>query len=239
MPTLEWAVDTVPARERGQHVGSSRYPLPTDAELVRRLRAGDDSAFAAVLTAWSGSMLRLARSFVTTAASAEEVVQDTWIAVIRGLDRFEGRSSLKTWVFRILVNTAKKRGIKEHRIVLFGSLPEDGEPAVDPDLFRPADDPYPGHWRHDAKPQRWSEPEDSAERGEIGAVLAQALAALPDRGRIVLTLRDAEGYTAEEVCDLLGISAGNQRVILHRARAAVRARLEEYYRSAGEIRSAR
>ncbi|WP_280338920.1 RNA polymerase sigma factor [Nocardia neocaledoniensis] len=215
-----------------------RSALPSDDELVRRLRGGDESAFALVLTAWSGSMLRLARSFVSTPASAEEVVQDTWLAVVRGIDGFEGRSSVKTWVFRILVNTAKKRGIREHRTIPFGSLlPEDSGPTVDPRRFRPAHDPYPGHWRPGEQPQRWSEPEDSAERGEIGAVIALAMAELPARGRVVLTLRDAEGCTAEEVCELLGISAGNQRVILHRARAAVRARLEEYYRDAGERRT--
>jgi RNA polymerase sigma-70 factor, ECF subfamily len=212
--------------------------LPADDLLVQRLRAGDETTFTVILAAWSGSMLRLAMSFVSTPASAEEVVQETWIAVIRGIDGFEGRSALKTWVFRILVNTAKKRGIKEHRTVPFGSLlPEDTEPTVDPDLFRPAADPYPGHWRPGRTPQRWSEPEDAAERVEMGAVLAAAIAELPDRSRIVLTLRDAEGYSSQEICAVLGITAGNQRVILHRARAAVRARLEVYFRTADEIDS--
>ncbi|MDO3645835.1 RNA polymerase sigma factor [Nocardia mangyaensis] len=211
-------------------VGQS--PIPADDELVERLRDGDESAFAVILGAWSGSMLRLAMSFVSTPASAEEVVQDTWLAVIRGIDGFEGRSALKTWVFRILVNTAKKRGIKEHRTVPFGSLlPEDSGPTVDPDRFRPADDPHPGHWRPGEKPRRWSEPEDAAEREELATVLAAAIAQLPARSRVVLTLRDAEGYTCEEVCALLEITPGNQRVILHRARAAVRAQLEPYFRT--------
>ncbi|WP_405151094.1 sigma-70 family RNA polymerase sigma factor [Nocardia salmonicida] len=209
--------------------------LPADDLLVQRLRAGDETTFTVILTAWSGSMLRLAMSFVSTPASAEEVVQETWIAVIRGIDGFEGRSALKTWVFRILVNTAKKRGIKEHRTVPFGSLlPEDTEPTVDPDRFRSAADPYPGHWRPGQTPQRWSEPEDAAERVEMGAVLAAAIAELSDRSRIVLTLRDAEGYSSQEICAMLGITAGNQRVILHRARAVVRARLEVYFRTTDE-----
>ncbi|MEV0059877.1 sigma-70 family RNA polymerase sigma factor [Nocardia sp. NPDC050718] len=204
--------------------------LPADDVLVAELRAGVDATFAQVVDAWSGSMLRLARSFVSTDASAEEVVQEAWLAVVRGVDRFEGRSSLKTWVYRILVNTAKKRGIKEHRTVPFATLlPEDEGPAVDPGRFRPPGDRYPGHWAIGAKPRPWSEPEDAVERAEVARLLAAAVSALPDRHRTVLTLRDIEGYSADEVCALLDISAGNQRVLLHRARSTVRARLEQYF----------
>ncbi|MFC6011080.1 RNA polymerase sigma factor [Nocardia lasii] len=204
--------------------------LPPDDVLVAELRAGADSTFILVVDAWSGSMVRLARSFVSTDASAEEVVQEAWLAVVRGIDRFEGRSSLKTWVYRILVNTAKKRGIKEHRTVPFATLlPEDEAPAVDPHRFRPPGDRYAGHWAIGQKPQPWSEPEDAAERAELGRRLAAAVAALPERHRAVLTLRDIEGYSSDEVCALLEISAGNQRVILHRARAAVRTHLEQYF----------
>lgn len=204
--------------------------LPADDVLVAELRTGVEATFALVVDAWSGSMLRLARSFVSTDASAEEVVQEAWLAVVRGIDRFEGRSSLRTWVYRILVNTAKKRGVKEHRTVPFASLhPEDEGPTVDPDRFRPPGDPYPGHWAIGRGPRPWSEPEDAAERAELARCLAAAVAALPDRHRTVLTLRDVEGYAADEVCELLDLSAGNQRVILHRARAAVRAELERYF----------
>ena len=204
--------------------------LPPDAELADRLRAGDEAAFRLVLDAWSSSMLRLARSFVSTNDSAEEVVQEAWLGVIRGIDRFEGRAALKTWVFRILVNIAKGRGVKESRTLPFSSLlPEDEGPAVDPSRFRPASDPYPGHWNPGQKPQTWALPESAALQGEVRRVVGEALAALPDRHRIVVTLRDVEGYASDEVCSMLNISPGNQRVILHRARAMIRTRLETYF----------
>ncbi|SEL81586.1 RNA polymerase sigma factor [Streptacidiphilus jiangxiensis] len=208
-------------------------PLPPDDELVERLRGGDEAAFGLVLDRWSPSMLRLARSFVSTNATAEEVVQDAWLAVIQGIARFEGRASLKTWVFRILVNTAKARGTKESRALPFSSLlPEDEWPAVDPSRFQRAGDPHPGHWNPGQQPQPWMLPETAALNTEVRAVLVEALTALPDRHRIVVTLRDVEGYSSDEVCDMLNISPGNQRVILHRARAAVRTRLESYFTSA-------
>jgi RNA polymerase sigma-70 factor (ECF subfamily) len=211
-------------------VGDSSL-LPPDAELVDRLRAGDEAAFRVVLDAWSPSMLRLARSFVSTGDSAEEVVQDAWLGVIQGIGRFEGRSALKTWVFRILVNIAKGRGVKESRTLPFSSLlPEDEGPSVDPSRFRPSGDAYPGHWNPDQKPQSWATPPESeALHAEVRQVVAEALATLPDRHRAVVTLRDVEGYESDEVCHLLNISPGNQRVILHRARAAVRAKLEAYF----------
>jgi len=214
--------------------------LPPDAELVARLRVGDEAAFRLVLDAWSPSMLRLARSFVSTGDSAEEVVQDAWLGVIQGIDRFESRSSLKTWVFRILVNIAKGRGVKESRTLPFSSLlPEDEEPSVDPSRFRPAADAYPGHWNPGQKPQAWALPESEALHSEVRRVVGEALAALPDRHRIVVTLRDVEGYTSDEVCHLLNISPGNQRVVLHRARAAVRTRLETYFASVEPAEGAR
>nr|WP_246461790.1 sigma-70 family RNA polymerase sigma factor [Nocardia transvalensis] len=204
--------------------------MPPDDVLADRLRAGDERSFQLVLDAWSASMLRLARSFVSSNASAEEVVQETWLAVIRGIDGFEGRSALKTWVFRILVNTAKKRGTKESRTIPFGSMTPDDEAAtVEPSRFQPVGDPYPGHWRPGEKPQRWSEPENAAERSEVLRTVAAAVATLADRSRIVITLRDMEGYSSEEVCEMLDISPGNQRVILHRARAVVRAALAGYF----------
>ncbi|NBH06964.1 sigma-70 family RNA polymerase sigma factor [Amycolatopsis sp. SID8362] len=203
--------------------------LPPDDELVAALGRGDDAAFAAVLDAWSASMLRLARSFVSTHASAEEVVQETWLAVLKGLGAFEGRSAFKTWVYRILVNTAKKRGLAERRSVPWTSLlprDEDHGPTVDPARFQGAGGAYPGHWRE--TPAAWPSPEDTALNLEIRRVITTALDELPARQRAVLSLRDVGDHTAEEVCAMLRISAANQRVLLHRARAAVRERLAEY-----------
>jgi RNA polymerase sigma-70 factor, ECF subfamily len=198
-----------------------------DSELVAALRAGDESAFARVVGQWSRPMLLLARGFVSTEASAEEVVQDTWLAVVRGLDGFEGRSALRTWVYRILVNTAKTRGVREHRSVPWSSLGDEaGGPTVDPDLFRGPEDPYPGGWR--SFPQEWRSAEDDALDAEVRDHLRAALEKLPERQRIVLTLRDVIGCSSEEVCDLLEVSAANQRVLLHRARAAARAVLAAY-----------
>jgi RNA polymerase sigma-70 factor (ECF subfamily) len=198
--------------------------LPPDDALVVGLRAGDGDTFARLLDAWSASMVRLARSFVSTVDSAEEVVQDTWLAVIQGIDGFEGRSSLKTWVYRILVNTAKNRGVREHRTVL---LPEDHGPTVDPARFQDADGEYPGHWREFPAP--WPTPEAALLAGEVRAVIGEVLDTLPVRQRTVLVLRDVDGHSSAEVCAMLEISAENQRVLLHRARAAVRARLETYF----------
>jgi RNA polymerase sigma-70 factor (ECF subfamily) len=208
--------------------------LPPDDVLVERLRAGEEDAFAAVIDCWSGSMLRLARSIVSTNASAEEVVQDTWLAVLRGIDGFEGRSSLRTWVYRILVNMAKKRGIREQRTVPWTSLlpaDEDTGPTVDPSRFRGPDEEFAGHWRE--FPPAWPSTENAALADEVRAVLQEALDTLPSRQRLVVSLRDVEGYSSEEVCAMLDISAANQRVLLHRARATVRARLEEYLTGSG------
>jgi RNA polymerase sigma-70 factor (ECF subfamily) len=206
--------------------------LPPDAELAERLRGGDELAFTLVLDAWSPAMLRLARSFVSTDDSAEEVVQEAWLGVIRGIDRFEGRASLKTWVFRILVNIAKGRGVKESRTLPFSSLlSEDEGSAADPSRFQLTSEPYPGHWAPGQEPQAWALPESEALQAEVRRVVAEALAALPERHRTVVTLRDVEGYGTDEICHLLNLSPGHQRVILHRARAAVRARLEAYFAS--------
>jgi RNA polymerase sigma-70 factor, ECF subfamily len=195
-----------------------------DRELVEALRAGDDTAFARVVTEWSRPMLALARGFVSTDATAEEVVQETWLAVITGLDRFEGRSSLRTWVYRILVNTAKTRGVREHRSMPWSSVAgEDAGPSLDPALFRD------GAWR--AAPGEWPEDvavEGSVLAGEVRGELERAIARLPERQRTVITLRDVLGMGSEEVGDLLGVSPGNQRVLLHRARTAVRADLAAY-----------
>lgn len=201
-----------------------------ESELLAALRGGDEAAFAQIVSEWSRPMLALARSFVSTEASAEEVVQETWLAVIKGLDRFEGRSALRTWVYRILVNTAKTRGVKEHKTLPWSTIAgEDAGPSLDPALFRSADDPYPGHWR--AAPAAWPDDvavEGSVLAGEVRGELRTAVDALPERQRTVITLRDVLGHTSDEVCELLGISQANQRVLLHRARTAVRAGLASY-----------
>ena len=195
---------------------------------MARLRAGDDDAFAMVLDAWSPAMLRVARRCVPTSDLAAEVVQDTWLAVVEGLSGFEGRSSLKTWVFRILLNKAQRLGGRESRTVPYSSVTaEDEGPTVDPSRFQGPHDPFPGHWRE--MPLPWPDPEDAALAGELRRCAGAALAELPERQRIVLALRDIEGYDTAEVCSILDITAANQRVLLHRARAHVRRRLENYF----------
>lgn len=212
--------------------GAAVAPGSADAELTRCLLAGDEQAFADVVSAWSPVMLRVARSFVSTDASAQEVVQDTWLAAIRGLAGFEGRSSLRTWVFRILANTAKTRGVKEARTSPWSSLADDDAgPTVDPERFRGPGDEWAGNWAPSGVPQPWDvDPEQGALRGELRALLSTALDDLPERQRTVVVLRDVQQFDSDEVCDLLGISAENQRVLLHRGRAKLRASLEIYYR---------
>jgi RNA polymerase sigma-70 factor, ECF subfamily len=201
--------------------------VPPDEVLVARLRAGDDAAFGLVLDAWSPGLLRVARRCVPTPDLAAEVVQDTWLAVLEGLAGFEGRSSLKTWVFRILLNKARRLGGRESRTLPYSSLTaEDEGPTVDPSRFQGPDEPYPGHWRE--WPAPWPDPEDAALAGELRRRAGAALAELPERQRVVLALRDIEGYDSAEVCSILDITAANQRVLLHRARAHVRRSLESY-----------
>jgi RNA polymerase sigma-70 factor, ECF subfamily len=217
----------------GYGTGADTATLPPDDVLVAGLRSGDEAVFAQLLDSWSPAMIHVARAHVSTPDSAAEVVQDTWLAVIRGVHGFEGRSSLRTWVFRILTNLAKTRGVREGRTLPWSSLLPAGEdlpPTVDPGRFRGPDDEYPGHWR--SFPAPWRTPERAALDGEIRVLLHRLLAELPDRQRVVVTLRDVESYTAAEVCSMLELSAGNQRVLLHRGRATVRAGLEGYLSAA-------
>jgi RNA polymerase sigma-70 factor (ECF subfamily) len=207
--------------------------VAVEDDVLQRLLAGDERAFAEVVRSWSPMMLRVARFHVSTEASAEEIVQETWMAVVRGLEAFEGRSSLRTWVFRILTNLAKTRGVREARTLPMSALaPEtvDDGPAIDADRFRPADDEWAGHWTSVGAPTSWPTPERSAVGSEIRARVAEALARLPERQRLVVTLRDVHGMDSDEVCTVLGVSPANQRVLLHRGRAHVRAELEDYYR---------
>jgi len=196
--------------------------------LLARLIDGDEELFARLLRTWSPGMLRAARAYVSSWESAEDVVRDAWLAVLRGIDRFEARSSLRTWVYRILINIAKTRGVRENRTVAVGEvIAYDSGPTVDPARFRGPEDPYPGHWK--SFPLPWSPVEGEVETRELRVEIEAAVGELPARQRIVITLRDVDGYSADEVCTILAISAGNQRVLLHRARAAVRTRLEEYF----------
>lgn len=199
--------------------------------MLARLRAGDEMAFRELVKCHDRAMRRIALSYVRTPSVADQVVQETWLAVIQGLGRFEGRSSLKTWMFRILVNRAQSRGVREQRTTPFSSLSaldeEDG-PTVDPDRFLPAGHAAAGYWS--ITPSRFFElPEDRMLAEETSALVAAAIEKLPDRQQQVIRLRDVEGWEADEVCQCLGLSAANQRVLLHRARAAVRAGLEEYF----------
>jgi RNA polymerase sigma-70 factor, ECF subfamily len=208
---------------------AKRSPSATDAdaELVARLRDGDESAFMELLDTYGATMLRVAQMFVKDRGTAEEVVQETWLAVLNGIERFEGRSSLKTWLFRILTNRAKTRGQRDGRVVPFSSLAgagEDNEPAVDPDRFLGPDSPYPGAWA--APPRAW--PEDKLLEHETLEIIQRAIEELPDAQREVIRLRDVEGWDPMEVAAALEITDGNQRVLLHRARSKVRAALERY-----------
>ena len=207
--------------------------LPPDAELVVGLRGGVEATFTLLLDAWSPGMLRTARAYVAGAEAAEDVVQETWLAVIRGIDGFAGRSSLRTWVYRILINIAKTHGVRDSRTVAWSALSgdDDAGPTVDPSRFQSQDEPYPGHWRR--FPDAWPSPESEVVWREARAMVDAVLADLPRRQRAVITLRDVQGYTSEEVCTVLDITAGNQRILLHRARAAVRRRLEEYFSTRG------
>jgi RNA polymerase sigma-70 factor (ECF subfamily) len=208
--------------------------LPPDAELAARLRGGDEAAFAALLDSWSRGMLRAARAYVASDEAAEDVVQETWLAIIRGIDKFEGRSSLRTWAYRILINVAKAHGVKDSRTITWSSLaPEDFGPTVDPSRFQGPGDLQPGHWRQ--FPLAWPSAETEVVSREVRHVIEAALAELPHRQRVVITLRDVDGYPSEEVCSILEISAANQRVLLHRARAAVRSRLEAYYATSSSM----
>ena len=201
-----------------------------DGDVIDALRKGDEDAFRTLIDQHSPALVRVAMTYVPSRAVAEEVVQETWIAVIRGIDGFEGRSSLKTWIFTILTNIAGRGGGRERRSTPFSALArdEDHGPSVDPDRFLPADhDRYPNHWA--VPPARWPTPEEGLLSGETRAVILSAIEALPPAQRTVISLRDIEGWDSDEVAEALQISAGNQRVLLHRARARVRAALERYY----------
>jgi RNA polymerase sigma-70 factor (ECF subfamily) len=203
-------------------------PAADEAELLARLRDGDERAFEVLVDRHYGTMLAVARGYVKSRAVAEEVVQEAWLGVLNGLDRFEGRSSLRTWIIRIVANIAQTRGAREARSVPLSSLaPEGDETAVDPDRFRGRDDAFPGHWQQ--YPSDWEAlPEHALLGRETLALVMEVVSGLPPAQQQVITLRDISGFTADEVCAALDISSGNQRVLLHRARSRVRSALEEH-----------
>ena len=219
-------------RRRWWTVAAEHIDYSNDSTLVEQLRAGDEHAFAWLLDRYDSALRRLARTFVATAASADEVVQETWLAVIEGIDRFERRSSLKTWIYRILMNKARTRGVRDKRAVVFSAMSPatDGlGPTFPPDRFLPPDHAdWPGHWA--VEPSAWETlPPERLEARETLVEVRNAIDGLPPTHRAVITLRDLDGWSSEEVCDLLDLTPANQRVLLHRARARVRAALETYF----------
>jgi RNA polymerase sigma-70 factor, ECF subfamily len=206
--------------------------LNNEQDLIDALRGGDQVAFAKLVDELSPGLLRLAMAHVPSRAVAEEVLQDTWLGVINGIDRFEGRSSLRTWIYRILLNNARTKGVRERRTLPFSSLRRRGEegrddPAVDADRFQGRRGEAPGGWAR--PPVEWSSPEVKLASDEARQVMLEAIAALPPRQREVLTLRDLQGLSAEEARNALEVSETNQRVLLHRARSKVRAALEKHF----------
>lgn len=199
---------------------------PGDAALVAALRGGDDRAFAGLVDAHHASLLRIAGLYLRDRAVAEEVVQETWLAVIEGIERFEERSSLKTWIYRILTNRAKTRAQREQRQLPFSSLLDNAEPEVDEARFHPIDDPrFPQQWA--VPPRAW--PHERILARETVERLRAAIAQLPAAQQLIVGLRDIDGWSPEEVCAALEITPGNQRVLLHRARSRLRNALEDYF----------
>lgn len=231
-------VDSPAVSEVDQEPARSESVRMTEWPLIEQLRNRDEAAFTALLNRYHASLMRLALAHVSDHSVAEEVVQETWLAVLEGIDRFEGRSSLKTWIFKILTNKAKTRGVRERRHMSVSPLDlndENDEPAVQPSQFRST-----GHWADhwDANPQPWDEetPEKGLLSKECAAYLQQAIAQLPANLQQVLVMRDVEGLSSKDVCGMLSLSEANQRVLLHRARSRVRRALDQYM--AGGLRPA-
>jgi RNA polymerase sigma-70 factor, ECF subfamily len=206
-----------------------------EAQLLESLRMGDECAFAAIVEEYGPTMMRLARLHVRERSVAEEVVQEAWLGMLRGIERFEGRSPLKTWLFRIVTNLAKTRGVREARSIPFSALAgaelEEEGPSIAPERFRGPDDRWAGHWA--APPVDWARPEEELLSAETRTVVVDAIAALPEVQRTVITLRDIEGWSTEEVCNALDVTETNQRVLLHRARTKVRRALDDYLQEKG------
>ena len=211
-----------------------KYAVPIttlpDRELIARLRAGEENTFARLVEHYNASMVRIAAIYVNEFAVAEEVVQDTWIAVLKGLDRFEGRSSFKTWLFTILSNRAKTRATRESRYVPLELSDEPDDASITPARFNPANHPEAGGWADGSAPQPWdSIPEARLLGHETSGIIFRTIASLSPSQQQVIRLRDVEGFSAEEVCNMLQLSESNQRVLLHRARERVRQALDSYF----------
>ena len=204
--------------------GAAAQLSEEDVKLVAGLRAGDEQAFATLVDRYHVSMLRVAGAYVATKEAAEDVVQDAWIGVVRGIDRFEGRSSLKTWIFRIVINKAMTRGSRDARSVPFSSLTPD-EPVLEPSMFRDSGR-WAGWWA--SPPTANDLPEERLLSRESRAKIDAIVATLPPSQRLVITLRDIQGLSGPEACEVLGITEANQRVLLHRARAKLRVALTDY-----------
>lgn len=200
-----------------------------DTVLIAALRNGDEAAFVTLVNRHHPGMVRLALMYVHDSAVAEDVVGEAWLGVLKGLPHFEGRSSLKTWMCRIVMNIAKTRAQREGRFVPFSALVAEevaaDEPAVEPSRFRTSA-PSLGHWA--APLESWTDPDERLFAGDVRAYLERLIERLPPMQRQVITLRDIEGLSAEEVCNMLELSETNQRVLLHRARSKVRRALEDY-----------
>lgn len=204
----------------------------TDEEIVRRLKDGDETTFTALVERYHRPMVRVARAYVSDDATAEEIAQDAWLGVLNGLQNFQARGTFKSWLFSIVCNRAKTRGMRDARSTPFSALAAQEaashDPAVPPDRFQGADGRYPGGWAH--PPSTWGQnPEQRLLQRETLAVLNAAIDTLPAAQRTVITLRDLGGQDSESVCNALGITETNMRVLLHRARSKVRAQLERYF----------
>jgi RNA polymerase sigma-70 factor, ECF subfamily len=208
-----------------------------DSALVEALRRGEETAFARLVDELTPALMRVALAHVPSRAVAEEVVQDTWLGVIRGIERFEGRASLRTWVFQILLNNARTRGQREKRTLPFAYFrrrAEEGgsEPAVDPDCFQGRRGELPGWWAQ--PPAAWGPVDERLDTDGTRTALLGAIKELPPRQRDVIVLRDIQGFSSDEVCNALDLSETNQRVLLHRARSKVRAALESHFEASSE-----
>jgi RNA polymerase sigma-70 factor (ECF subfamily) len=230
MPT-QWTGDEA----SGASAAATSTSFKTSAEemeLLAALRRGDELTFSRLVVAHHSSLLRTARLYVNTPEIAEEVVQETWLGVLKGLDKFEGRCSLKTWIFQILINRARTRGEREGRMIPFSTMfdakSDPGEPAVDSSQFNENDPEWPGGWV--TQPRDWGKtPEQTLLSQELRAVVQSAIETLPPNQKEVITLRDVQGWTSKEVCNILGVSETNQRVLLHRSRSKVRQVLDQYF----------
>ena len=214
-------------RWQNRGVASTRSLPADDLALVRSLRDGDEATFVQLVDAWGAAMLRVALVHVSSRAVAEEVVQESWVTVLRHLDRFEGRSSLRTWVLGIVINVARSRGRAERRCTPTDEALDAPGPLFPGSRFRPLDDEWPRHWAMGPSP--WPTPEQELIAGETRRVILTAVAKLPPAQREVLVLRDIEGLPAQETCNMLAIGDTNQRVLLHRARSRVRKAIEDYF----------